>query len=77
MNIKKGYFYIDPNLREYFYYCESIEKNIVNWILLESYQHGNLIQVRFTAKPEGSNHYVEVKNQREIKRLNHMLKKFK
>lgn len=77
LNLKENCFYIDPGLKDYFYYCEKIDKNIVNWILLESYQHGNLIQVEFKAKLEGSNHYIEVNNQQEIKRLKIMLKKFR
>lgn len=74
--LKEGHFYVDPNLKDYFYYCEKIKDNIISWILLESYQHGHLIQVRFRAKSEGSIHYQEVKEQKEIMRLNNMLKEF-
>lgn len=75
-NLKEGHFYISPNVKDYFYYCEKIDNNIVEWILLESYQHGGLFQARFTVKPSCSVHYVEVKEQKEIMRLNNVLKEF-
>jgi len=76
LNLKEGHFYISPNVKDYFYYCEKIDNNIVEWILLESYQHGGLFQARFTVKPSFSVHYLEVKEQKEIMRLNNVLKEF-
>jgi hypothetical protein len=71
--IKKDHFYHNPKLN-FNYYCENIKDDIVFWILLESYQHGNLIQVKFTQSKKNSNDYVEVKDKKEIERLERLLK---
>lgn len=76
-HLKESSFYIDPGLEGYFYYCEKIDNDTVHWILIESYQNSNLIQVTFKASLEGANHYIEVNNQQETKRLRTMLKEFR
>jgi hypothetical protein len=73
--IKEGCFYVDPELN-FFYYCEKIEGDLISWLLIESYQHGKLIQVRFTQLKEDAINYVEVKDKNEIDRLRVMLNKF-
>lgn len=73
--IKKGCFYVNPELN-FFYYCERIEGDLVSWILIESYQHGSLIQAKFTQSKEDASDYVEVKDKKELDRLRDMLKKF-
>ena len=76
-DLKEDCFYIDPKLQGHFYYCEKIDNNIVRWIIIESYHRGRLIQVKFTAYLEGSDHYIEVKNQIDLKRLRIMLEEFR
>jgi len=72
--LKEGHFYVDSKLN-FFYFCEKIESDTVYWILVESYQHGKLLQVKFTQSTEYARHYVEVKDKEDLKRLNLMLNK--
>lgn len=74
--LKEGHFYVDPNLN-FFYFCEKIEGDTAYWILIESYQHGHLIQVRFTQSTEYASNYLEVKNKEDLKRLKLMLNNLK
>lgn len=71
-----GKFYFNPRY-EFFYYCDKIVDNIATIILVESYQHGNLIQCSFQANTKHSKHYVEVTDNNEIKRLKKLLLKMK
>lgn len=70
--LKEGHFYVSPNLN-FFYFCQKIEENIVSWILIESWQHGSLIQARFKQSIEYAEDYVEVNNTEDLKRLEQML----
>jgi hypothetical protein len=76
--LKKGCFYTRPD-SDFKYYCEKIEKDEVQWILVESYQHGELLQVDFTQGIEGAietvKGYLLVEDDKEIARLNNMLRK--
>lgn len=74
--VKEGHFYVDPHLN-FFYFCEKIEGDTIYWILVESYQHGHLIQVRFTQSTENVRHYVEVKDKEVLNRLEQMLNNLK
>jgi len=73
--IQEGNFYIDPGLN-YFYYCEKIEDDVIHWILLESYQHGSLIQAAFTQLIEHATGYVLVTEKKDLIRLTMMLYNF-
>jgi hypothetical protein len=73
-DIKPGKFYVDPSLN-YYYYCEKIEGDLVHWILVESYQHGDLFQAKFTQEKRYATNYVTLTKARKIKRLEEMLKK--
>ncbi len=73
--IKVGKFYSSPNLG-FFYYCKEIDDDSVSWILIESYQHGQLIQVEFKQTIEAKSQYVEVTDQNDLDRLNERLKPF-
>ena len=70
--LEPGKFYINPNFHNA-YYCKSIDDKLVSWILVESYQHGTLLQVEFTQDIKESKYYVEVTDKRRLKRLARML----
>lgn len=72
---KEGKFYHSVNL-DFNYYCEKIDGNLVHWILLESYQHGRKLDVRFSATKENSIGYVEVVSNLKLGKLKKYLKKF-
>ncbi len=72
--LKEGHFYVDPKLN-FFYFCEKIKDDTVYWILVESYQHGDLLQVKFTQSTEYAKHYVEVKDKEDLKKVKLMLNK--
>jgi hypothetical protein len=67
-----GKFY--ENRMGFFYYCNRIENGLMWLDLVESYQHGELLQATGGAmKIEDAQYYVEVTDQAEIERLTRML----
>ena len=72
VKLKPGKFYAGMN-GTFHYFCESIENNLATLLLLESYQHGRLLQVKFTQKLENAKGYVEVKDKETLFRLQKML----
>ena len=68
LGINEGNFYFVTSLN-FFYYCDKIEADTVHWILIESYQHGNLLQVEFTQLPKDANNYILVVDQDDLIRL--------
>lgn len=73
---EEGKFYESPQLSMY-YYCERIEGDTVRLYLIESYQHGRLIQADFRIKIEYANRYVEVSEKIVLERLRRRLEKLK
>jgi len=75
-----GKFYENKNL-SIFYYCANINGDLITWYLIESYQHGQIIQGNFTQLKQYSKYYVEVTDtitlQRLRGRLNALLDKMK
>ena len=69
--LEEGKFYEDLSL-EFYYYCEHLEGDLATFFLVESYQHGDLIQVRFPQKVGHAKHYVEITDKKEIARLKRM-----
>jgi hypothetical protein len=72
--LEPGKFYINPTL-DFCYYCRGIKNNIVVMLLLESYQHGNLMQAEFSMDIEVANKLVEITDNTEIERLKKILLK--
>jgi hypothetical protein len=64
----EGHFYVLPSLN-YYYYCENIKDDRIYWILLESYQHGHFIQVKFIQERKYASKYVRVTNVRKLASL--------
>jgi Restriction endonuclease len=73
--IEPGKFYVIPSLFNH-YYCESIEDGLVSWVLVESYQYGQLLRARIKQDIQHSGHYVEVADERTLKRLWKLLDEF-
>ena len=71
-----GGFYETPSMFNR-YYCENIEGEMITWTLLESYQHGHLLQATFNQKAKYSVHYVEVTDRVVVQRLQKMLAKLR
>ena len=69
--ITAGRYYYDP-FRSFIYYCEAVEGDTATCVLLESYQHGNLVQARMTLNIAGPTHFVEFTDARELGRLGRM-----
>lgn len=70
--LKEGHFYVDRHLG-FSYYCDKIEGELVSWILIESYQHGHLIQAKFKQSIEAVKDYADVSSVEDLKRLKRML----
>lgn len=66
-----GRFYISPSLG-FSYYCKNITDGLATMIMVESNQHGRLIQAVFTQKVEYQTYYLEITDEDEIKRLKHL-----
>lgn len=74
--ILPGKFYSNPKLHMY-YYCASVDSNnLITWILIESYQHGNLIQGTFTQEGQYGHYYVEVEDPKKIEKLKRLLEHY-
>lgn len=70
-----GKFYTSPSIHTYCY-CLSIENDIITWILVESYQHGNLLQATMKMNIEFSCYYVEVTDRKKLDRLQRLLEDY-
>lgn len=55
------------------YYCIERTDELITLLMVESYQHGALIQVKFTVKPENAKNFVEIKDSITLRRLQKML----
>jgi hypothetical protein len=73
--IQEDQFYRNPKLG-FYYYCKDICNDLVEWILIESFQHGHLVQVEFTQSTDYSDFYVEVSDNRTLARLKKRLVRF-
>lgn len=73
---EEGKFYEAPKLYNS-YFCEKIEENIASLILIESYQHGKLLQARLKLDVKFSGHYIEITNKKTLSHLKALLEKFK
>lgn len=71
-----GKFYAIPRLHNY-YYCDSINDDTVTWILIESYQHGDLLQATLTQDIKYAHYYIEVTEKTRLERLRKMLTNYK
>lgn len=72
--IEVGKFYEIPSLHNS-YFCEKIENNIVSWVLVESYQHGHLLQARIKMDIKYSLYYLEITDKKKISKLKLLLEK--
>lgn len=73
--VQVGKFYAVPGLCNH-YYCEDIQGSLVSWVLVESYQHGQLIRARIKQDVEHSGYYVEIIDEQIISRLQKLLANF-
>jgi hypothetical protein len=70
-DIVPGRFYHEP-LKAMNYYCVGRSANELDYVLLESYQHGNLFQAAIKQALTGRTRVVQVTDEREINRLQRM-----
>lgn len=75
-SVEPGRFYELPHLCNR-YYCEKIEGDLVTWTLVESYQHGHLVQATLTQKLKYAKYYVPVTDNKVKSRLEVMLARLK
>ncbi|MGO9269782.1 MAG: restriction endonuclease [Terriglobia bacterium] len=68
----EGKFYEQPQLATC-YYCERIDGNLATIYLVESFQHGRLIQAKMTVETKYANLYVPVSDKAAIQRLQRRL----
>lgn len=70
-----GEFYVNPNLG-FNYFCEKIHEEEITLVLVESYQHGTIIQARITLGIDQADHFLPIKDGEEIKRLQKIYKRY-
>lgn len=71
--VKQSQFYfLDHPVR--YYFCEAVRGDLVSWRLIESFQNGELIRVRFTQNVKYSHFYIPVADRKILKRLKARLK---
>ena len=73
-SVEVGKYYADPALG-FFYRCEGRSAGLVTWFLVESYQHGKLLQARFTAKAKHDDRYVPVTDKGKLVELNRLYRR--
>lgn len=66
--LEPGRFYANPNLGTH-YFCEKIEEDVATIVLVESYQDGNLIQVRYRQNVKYQSQFLPVADLNEVQRL--------
>ncbi len=66
--VEVGKYYSNPALG-FFYFCGNISDNLVTWVVVESYQHGRLMQARYTQKEKFSGQYVPVTDKEKLAEL--------
>lgn len=75
--LEAGKFYSQAKLK-FFFYCEKVFDTQAFMCLVESYQHGQLVQVSFSVPlPEANPYYMEVTDTDEIERLQRMYARYK
>ena len=71
-HLQPGRFYWSPALG-FYYHLDRVDGDLLVWTLVESYQHGRLIQVTYTQKREHSKGFVEVGDNNILRKLERML----
>lgn len=66
--LRPGAFYYNPDF-EFSYFCHTIEGEIATILLVESYQHGTLLQAALNQDIKYQDQYVEISDETEIQRL--------
>jgi hypothetical protein len=61
----------------YFYYCEQIKDGLPELYLVESFQHGHLIQAKLTMETKYGDRYVPVTERSTLQRLQQRLDQMK
>jgi len=75
--LEAGKFYSQARLK-FFFYCERTTDTQAFMCLVESYQHGQIVQASFSVPlPEVNPYYIEVTNADEIQRLRRMYERYK
>jgi hypothetical protein len=71
-----GQFYESPGLG-FYHYCETVKNGIATVYLVESFQHGQLIQATVTMEAKYGNRYLPVTDEQILKRLRRRLDRMK
>lgn len=73
---EEGQFYEQPQLAAY-YYCDRIDGNLAKIDMVESFQHGQLIQAGMTVETRFASHYIPVTDKAVTERLQRRLGQLK
>ena len=61
----------------YFYFCEGVKNSIADIILIESFQHGQLLQATLKLDVKYAKHYISVTDKNTLQRLQLRLDRYK
>lgn len=72
--VGKFYFIQHPLI---YYYCDAIEGDLVRWIIVESFQNGEIITAAMKQNVRFSRHYIPVRDEKILVRLRRRLENFR
>ncbi|MGB5147696.1 MAG: restriction endonuclease [Porticoccaceae bacterium] len=74
--MEPGKFYFSPAL-QFFYLCKTVSNGSIRILLIESYQHGQLVQGEISIKSDYARFYMEVEDEGDLQRLERILRSFR
>ena len=74
--LESGKYYHNPKL-DFYYYCDKVEKETAQVYVVETYQHGRLIQMSGSIDIKYAKELIEVKDKMVLSRLKKRLSKLK
>jgi hypothetical protein len=73
---EEGKFYAQPQLRNFLYYCEKIDGEFADMLLVRSYQFGQLVRMQMKEPLTSAKGYIEITNEKDIENAQQSLAEF-
>jgi Restriction endonuclease len=73
---EQGKFYGQPQLRNFVYYCEKIDGEFADMLLVRSYQFGQLVRMQMKEPLASAKSYLEITDEKDIEAAQKLLAEF-
>jgi len=73
---EEGKFYTQPQLRNFVYYCEKIDGEFADMLLIRSYQFGQLVRMQVKEPLTSAKSYLEITDEKDIEAAQKLLVEF-